>query len=234
MARGTHHGVARIVEAAGPECATLRGYLESLRRQLGMGALPVVPVPMPLVRLAARFMQYVPGSLVEPETIAMLERGNCASSKGLEALLGRPPRAAGDFIPPALRAMTRADAALRWALPLLRLSIATVFLATALLTFGLYPLPDSYALLARSGSSGSVASLALYGGGVLDLLLGVAVLLPIRRQTVYLAMAALIIGYTAIITATVPDFWLHPFGPVLKNLPILAALALLHALDRPR
>ncbi|WP_133501574.1 NAD(P)H-binding protein [Cognatilysobacter terrigena] len=224
----------RLIEVVGPECTTLREYLATLRRQLGLGRLRVVPVPMPLVRLSARVMQHVPGSLVEPETIAMLERGNCAPPDGIMQLLGRAPRSMQTFVPPALGAMTRADAVLRWALPLLRVSIAAVFIVTGLLSLGLYPVADSYALLARSGVTGGTATTALYAGALLDLLLGVALLLPIRRGPVYLAMIALIVAYTIIITVTIPAFWMHPFGPVLKNLPILAALALLHALDRRR
>ena len=38
----------------------------------------------------------------------------------------------------------------------------------------------------------------------------------------------MIIAYTAIITVWLPQYWLHPFGPVLKNLPILLLLWLLH------
>jgi hypothetical protein len=41
-----------------------------------------------------------------------------------------------------------------------------------------------------------------------------------------------IVGYTAIITLWLPEYWLHPYGPVLKNLPLLAVLWLLYALDR--
>lgn len=224
----------RLVEAVGPECTTLRHYLAALRRQLGLGRLWVFPVPMPLVRLSARVMQHVPGSLVEPETIAMLERGNCAAPDAIARVLGRAPRAIGDFVPPALRAMTRNDAVLRWAAPLLRVSIAIVFIVTALLTFGLYPTDASYVLLARSGLTRNAATAALYAGGALDLALGVGMLLPIRRAPVYVATIALILAYTAILTATQPTFWLHPFGPVLKNLPILAALVLLNAIDRRR
>jgi hypothetical protein len=42
----------------------------------------------------------------------------------------------------------------------------------------------------------------------------------------------LIIGYSAIIAWRLPEFWLHPFGPLTKNLPMLAAIALLYALER--
>jgi hypothetical protein len=39
------------------------------------------------------------------------------------------------------------------------------------------------------------------------------------------------LGYTALITVFLPEFWLHPYGPLLKNLPMLAALALLLVLE---
>lgn len=221
-----------LVHAVGPECMTLRQYLDTLRHALGLGPLRVAPVPMPLVRWSARLMQHVPGSLVEPETIAMLERGNCAPADGFAALLGRTPCAARDFVPAPLRAMARRDAQLRWALPVLRVSIAAVFVVTALLSFGLYPVDASRALLARSGLVGAPAVTALYAGATLDLVLGIGMLLPLRRGPVYPAAMLLIAAYTVIITFALPAFWLHPFGPALKNVPILAALALLHALDR--
>jgi uncharacterized protein YbjT (DUF2867 family) len=66
----------------------------------------------------------------------------------------------------------------------------------------------------------------------LDLALGIATLVMRRRQWLYAFQALVILGYTAIITLWLPEYWLHPYGPVLKNLPLLAALWLLHALDR--
>jgi uncharacterized membrane protein YphA (DoxX/SURF4 family) len=128
--------------------------------------------------------------------------------------------------------MTRRDAQLRWALPGLRVAVAIVFIVTALLSFGLYPVEGSRALLASAGLHGAVADVALYAGAALDLALGIAMLLPRTRRAACLAAIALILGYTAIISIALPAYWLHPFGPVLKNLPIVAALVLLHALDR--
>jgi hypothetical protein len=114
-----------------------------------------------------------------------------------------------------------------------RLVLALVFVVTGLLSLGLYPVEDSRALLARTGLEGAMAGLALYGGALFDIALGLALLLPRRiRRLAYVASVALILGYTAIITVALPEFWLHPFGPVLKNLPILALLWLLHELDR--
>ena len=36
-----------------------------------------------------------------------------------------------------------------------------------------------------------------------------------------------------IITFFLPEYWLHPYGPVTKNLPVLALIALLWALEPP-
>ena len=41
----------------------------------------------------------------------------------------------------------------------------------------------------------------------------------------------MILAYSAVIAVALPEFWLHPFAPMVKNLPLLAGLAVLHELD---
>jgi hypothetical protein len=79
-----------------------------------------------------------------------------------------------------------------------------------------------------------MAYAALYGGGLLDLALGIATLALRGRalRLAYLAQITLILSYTAIITVALPVFWLHPFGPILKNLPMLALIGALYATER--
>jgi uncharacterized membrane protein YphA (DoxX/SURF4 family) len=125
----------------------------------------------------------------------------------------------------------RTRAQLAWLLPLLRVSLAAVWLTAGVVSFGLYPVSDSMALLARTGLTGPAASIALYGAATLDIVMGLATLFAPRRG-LWLAQIGLIAAYTAIITIFLPEQWLHPYGPVVKNLPILAALAMLHQLDR--
>jgi len=48
----------------------------------------------------------------------------------------------------------------------------------------------------------------------------------------WLLQLAVIIAYTAIITVWLPEFWLHPYGPVVKNLPVIIAIYLLFELER--
>jgi hypothetical protein len=62
----------------------------------------------------------------------------------------------------------------------------------------------------------------------------VATLMLRRRVLLWWLQIALMLGYMVLITWALPEFWLHPFGPILKNLPMLAAVALLLALEEPR
>jgi hypothetical protein len=185
---------------------------------------------MGLAKRLAAAASMLPGSLIDPTALSMLERGNTADAAPFSALLERPPRAPGRFVAAQARDGERASALLDVTLPLLRVSIALVWLWTAAVSFGLYPVAASLDLLHRTGVPSAVAPLALYGAATLDLAFGVLTLLlrGRARQWLWVAQAALIAGYTAIITVRLPEFWMHPFGPLSKNLPMLAALALLY------
>jgi len=102
---------------------------------------------------------------------------------------------------------------------------------TGLLSLGIFPKDQSLALLAALGVHGTFADVLLYGAAGLDLALGLALLIGPRRRWLWGAQAALIAGYTVLISVWLPAFWLHPFGPILKNLPLLAAIAMLWALE---
>ena len=223
---------ATRVPVVGPEPTTLRGFLASLRRALGLGNAHVLPIPMPLVRAAAASAALLPNSILDAETLAMLERGNTADASAVSRLLGHPPRAPEDFIPAGERRSVRQQAQLNWLLPLLRASIAIVWIVTGIVSLGVYPVAESYALLARVGITGMLAPLMLYGAALLDLAFGVAVFVMKRRRWLWLAQIAVIVFYTAIISWRLPEFWLHPYGPLLKNLPMLAAIWLLLEMER--
>jgi hypothetical protein len=52
-----------------------------------------------------------------------------------------------------------------------------------------------------------------------------------RRRLLWLAQIALVMGYTLIISIALPEFWAHPYGPILKNLVLIAAMLLLYCLE---
>lgn len=218
----------------GPVPMTMRSFLAALRQQLGSGSvLRVLPLPERLFRWGASVAGRLPGSFLDSETAGMLLRGNAAPAAPFAQLLGRSPRPVSSFVEPQRADALRQEAVLGTWLPVLRWAVALLWIWTGIVSLGLYPVADSLALLARVGLEGPIASVALYGAAALDLVLGLATLLvPAgRRGPVWAAQLLLILGYTVLITLFLPEYWLHPYGPISKNLPLLAAIALLWAVE---
>jgi uncharacterized protein YbjT (DUF2867 family) len=222
---------AQRISAVGPRALTMREFLQTLRGAMGLANAPVLAVPMTLVRAAAALGERVPSALLDRETLGMLLRGNTDSPETVKAVLGRTPRPVEAFIAPCDAPAVATTAKLRWLVPLLRIAVALVWIVTGIVSFGIYPVEDSYALLARVGITGIAAAVALYGAALIDVFFGVAMLALRRRRLLYQAQLAVILGYTVIITVWLPEFWLHPYGPILKNLPIIAALVFLHEME---
>ena len=115
--------------------------------------------------------------------------------------------------------------------PLLRMALALVWIVTGILSLGLYPVAGSLDLLSQVGLNGTLAVAALYSSAMLDIVLGMLTLL-FPGRALWRLQIGLIVVYTVIITLFLPQFWLHPFGPVLKNIPIIAILLALDAAER--
>lgn len=218
----------------GPRPLSMRDYLARLRSALGIGGrLRVLAMPERLFLWIAGIAGRVPGSSLDPETAGMLLRGNTASSDAFTRVLGREPRPVERFIAPGQAEPLRTQAVLGVWLPALRIAVALMWIWTGIVSLGLYPVQDSLALLARVGLHGTLAHVALYGAAALDLLLGLLTLIAAARWrgAVWAAQMVLIAGYTVLITVFLPEYWLHPYGPLSKNVPLLAAIGLLWALE---
>ena len=48
------------------------------------------------------------------------------------------------------------------------------------------------------------------------------------------AISPLVVGYTVLITIWLPEFWLHQYCPVLKNVPFVCAIWLVATLENRR
>lgn len=70
----------------------------------------------------------------------------------------------------------------------------------------------------------------IWSGLLADLAMGLALWLQPGRKS-YLAALLLMAAMTVLATALQPTLWLHPLGPLLKNLPIAAML--LHLMSAP-
>lgn len=224
----------RRVALVGPAPASLKDFLQRLRARMQLPRARFISIPAAMMRASAAVAELVPGSLLDRETLSMLDAGNTASPEDTRRLLGQPPRAPEQLLTDEQRDALLREAQLAWLLPLLRISLALVWIWTGIVSLGLYPIPQSYDLLARVGITGALAPVMLYGAAVLDLLVGIGTLALRRRRWLWLLQLAVIGGYSLIITFKLPEFWLHPYGPLSKNLVMLAAIYLLYTLETRR
>jgi hypothetical protein len=85
-------------------------------------------------------------------------------------------------------------------------------------------------LMREGGIEGPLQVLAIVGGGLLDIIIGLGI--AFRRTTKWALIASLVISvvYFIIGTIIVPRLWIDPLGPMMKIWPIfvftLVALAI--------
>lgn len=229
-------GVVRLIEkrpakikleAVGPEPATFQTLLEYYREWLGLEKTFKISLPLPVVRVGVWFGSLF-NKLINPESLEMLLRGNTGNPRPFEQATGIKPKALKKALEEVeCKPADRLFARLYFALPLLRVSVAILWIATGIISAFLYPAEKSYELLAQVGITGWLAPAMLYGASFLDLLLGAAMLANYRIKLVATVQMMVIFIYSAIIAVKLPELWLHPFGPVAKNIPLLAATFLL-------
>lgn len=107
----------------------------------------------------------------------------------------------------------------RW----LRYSLVFVWLWTAVASVWELQGQSRSLLLAGGIADAGVANLLVLAGAALDAVLGLWLWLRPGRPAYRVALAAMLL-MTGVATVLIPSLWLHPLGPLSKNLPIAAIL----------
>jgi uncharacterized protein YbjT (DUF2867 family) len=230
--------VARCLEAATPaqgafeigggDVLSYREMLASYRGALGLAAPLWLPLPMALMQPLAWAAEALPQQVFCRETLRLLARGSVPAGQAANALLGRAPTglAAGLAISPPmpwldLRATLSPPLA-----ALLRATLAVMWLWTAAVS-ALWPQGSGVlALLARCGFTGQAGVLLLVLSCLLNTGLGLGTLLR-PGPRLYAVQSVAILGYTLMAAWHVPELTLDHCAPLLKNLPLLAAVLVL-------
>jgi uncharacterized protein YbjT (DUF2867 family) len=209
----------------GSEAVSFKQLLEQLRQRLGKKPAPAFSISGELAQHSVFIGKWLGEPTFNAENIAMLRRGNAADTKPINQFLNHPTKSLKKQLlsTPANQA-ERWHAGLYFLRPLLRLSIAFLWIWSGIVSIFFFPAEQSYQFLEASGITEDVAPIMLYGLALMDIVLGLATLFAYRIRLLILFQLTIIFLYSLTITFTLPEFWLHPFGPVLKNIPLLATL----------
>lgn len=220
------------LDIVGPEAVTMAGMLAMLRGWLGREPASVCSVPFRFALTMAEIAGHFVASPVNGEALRMLQQGNTGDSSALTALLGRPPKSLATALRqwPARQA-ERWHAGLFFLVPALRYALALMWIWSGLTSALLYPPAESYAMLAAVGVTGIAAPWALYGASLVDGLLGLAFLLRYRVRLAGVIQLGLMAVYSLAIGICLPEFLLHPFAPLVKNLPLIVATLIVIATE---
>lgn len=80
-------------------------------------------------------------------------------------------------------------------------------------------------LLGRAGIAAEWQTVAFYASSALDIFFGILCFTKFRNyRLLWLSQFTVVLGYSVIVACRLPEMWLHPFAPLIKNVPILAVL----------
>ncbi len=223
------------IEMVGPEPVTMKALYQKLRHWLGLGPARFISVPYLLALYGARWAGLLGNTPINAEAVQMLQNGNTADVEPFIARFGFQPQGLDQtFAATPARQADQWHAGLSLLAPALRLSIAFVWICAGIVSAFIFPVEQSYAMLARVGIAGTWQPLMLYGAAATDILLGLATLFSFRLRPVALIQIWIILLYSTIITLWLPEYWTHPFGPISKNIPLIVATMIMLVLEGRR
>ncbi|WP_428036127.1 SDR family oxidoreductase [Amphritea sp.] len=212
------------IDLVGPQPLSFKAYLQYQRQWLGLGDLRPLLIPYRLAQPLVKLGGWLKTGPVNAQSLDMLIQGNTAPVEPLVEQLGFTPRSVESELQriPS-QVADRWYAGLYFMPGVLHGCIALLWIMTGLCSLLFYPEAKSLEILFQAGIEGLPATLSLYAGGAIDLLLGLAMLHNRWLKAALIGQLLLTIAYTLIISWLLPELWLHPFGPVTKNLPLMTA-----------
>ena len=211
----------KVLEPAGPEIISLRDLLSRYRMWLGFAPVPFLPVPMGIMRLLAGLGDRMGRGPISSNSLAQLIAGNDGDGRRFAAEIGFAPRSlAQSMAEEPAEVQDRWHARLFFMAPVLKVALAIMWLLSGLIGF-FTGMPLAQGVLATLGLPQGLAMPVVVLTCVLDLVICFLILSG-RKATA--AQLIVIAGYTLVLTFASPTLWLDPLGPLLKNIPIVAAV----------
>lgn len=216
----------QMLEPVGPETFDLRQLLVAYRNWLGFGSARFLSIPMPVMRFMGRLGDVAGDGPIATNSLVQMVAGNGGDSDTFVRAIGFEPmpleRALRDR--PA-QVQDRWHARLFFLAPVVKLVLILLWLACAWLGLA-YGGEQTALFLKGMGWPGGLAMPLQVGSSLLDLGIAALVLFDRRGRWSTSAQLAVVVGYTLTIGIGLPHLWLDPLGPLLKNLPIMALIAI--------
>lgn len=230
---GTQH-----IPAVGADTVDLKTILNNLRRWLGFKKAFNIHIPMFLVKLGAKIGDLMKDTPINSTGVKLMNHDNVASKADIDkmhAALSFKPRGflTALFETPS-QVQDRWHARMFFLKPLLRLSLAFLWLWTAWATYFIFSIGASFELLHIAGISFYWQWPVFIMSCGINTVIGLMILLNRFITFAGTLGIVIILLYTIIITINVPVLWFHPLGAIAKNIPILVAMGIMMALESNR
>lgn len=228
-----HNPSPTPIEVGGPETISQINLLANLRKWMGLRPAKTWRIPLSLARGMGRIGDALRLAPVSLTSVQQLEHGVASNIADQTRHFKTKPQAFSRFL--NARPSQTQDlwhARLYLLRPMLRLTLALMWLLSGLI--GLM-LPVDVFLPTVTGLIPDAALIAIARiGGVVDLLIALALLRAYRLKQLAWVQFAMVSGYTFGLTLIAPTLWLLPFGGVLKNLPTLVLILIHRILEEER
>lgn len=215
----------RVLEPVGPETLTLKELLARYRAWLGFGRARYLHIPMPLMRLLGRVGDLAGDGPIATNSLVQMIAGNAGDSAAFIRTIGFAPRSLeAAFHEHPAQVQDRWHARLFFLAPLLQAVLVFMWLASAWLGLT-HGEAETKALVYNLGLPQILADPLRIAGSVLDIVIAGFLLFDRSAARPALVQLAVVLGYTLVIGFALPQLWLDPLGPLLKNLPVMLAIA---------
>ena len=222
------------IEVGGLQTLSQTEMLQALRAWLGLKPTRIVHLPLAFARTLGRIgdaMRLGPisqtavdqlNSGVHADTTTMLEHFR-TTPRGFDQFQNARPAGTQDLWHARLYLLR----------PILRIVMGLLWLASGVL--GLLLPPADYLPMIQTAALSDQTLITLARlGGVIDIGIALALFSGWRPKLMALAQLTMVLGYTLAFSLLAPALWLLPLGGLLKNLPILALIALMAVLEEER
>lgn len=217
----------RNLEPVGPNTLTLQELLVRYRFWLGFGRARILRIPMALIRACARLGDAIGSSPISSTSLDQMIAGNGGDSAVFAQTIGFEPRSLNEALQarPA-QVQDRWHARLFFLAPAIRATLVILWLASAMLGLTNGSAATAH-FVSAAGIPASLADTLRMGTSIADLLIATLVLMDARARWSTRIQVGAILTYSVVLGITLPELWLDPLGPLLKNLPIMI-LVLVH------